>query len=111
MVRRIIGAGFARSALMACLGTTFIAVAVWFFASPIISDLQTGHATLMTTTRTHITWSHAYGLREHPVYFSVKLLTDASNIGTVWAVGCLFTFVLHMLLLLFPYLLKAGIFL
>lgn len=142
IVRRILGTSFAQSALMACLGITLIFVAVWLFAIPIFSDLQTGHATLVTSTKTHITWSHEYGLREQPVYFSVKLLTDASgaiafgglgmlllyvvvrrarepdgadvgtrakNIGAVWAGGCLVTFVLHMLLLLFPYLLKAGI--
>jgi hypothetical protein len=130
--------GFARGALIACVGAIFIGVAVWFYASRILSDLQTGHAVLNMATRTHITWSHTYGLRDHPVYFSVKMLKDASGaiafgglglfllyvvvrsaraqvstrakrIGTVWVVVCLASFVLHLMLLGFPYLLRAGI--
>lgn len=93
IVRRILGLSFAQSALMSCLGITLIFVAVWLFAIPIFSDLQTGHATLVTSTKTHITWSHVYVLREQPLYFSVKLLTDASGTIAFGGLGMLLLYV------------------
>jgi hypothetical protein len=84
--------GFARTAL-ACLGAAFTAIAAWAFAGPMFSDLQTGHAVLMTVTKTRITWTHTYGRGDHPVYFFVKVLTDASGVVSFGGLGLLLLYV------------------
>lgn len=135
-------AGFARTALIACVGAAFMVVAGWAFVRPFVSELQSGQAVLVTATKTRITWSHTYRRREDPLYFAVKVLTDiagavafgglgllllyvvvrsvrdpagarasprSKKIATVWAISSLASFVVHLMLLGVPYLLRAGV--
>jgi hypothetical protein len=66
-----------RTFWIACLGVVFSAIGVWVFVLPIVTDLRAGRVVVMTTIKTRVTWSHDYTFDEHPVYFALKILTDA----------------------------------
>src|SRR5262249_17478494 len=54
---------------------------------------RAGQAVLMTTNKSGITWSHTYGWRDHPVYFCLKILTDASAVVSFGGLGLLLLYV------------------
>jgi hypothetical protein len=74
---------------VACVGVGFAALAVLVYLIPITSDLYRGSAVLFTATKTGVTWSHSYDLRNHPVYFCMKVLTDFSGVISFGGLGVL----------------------
>jgi hypothetical protein len=66
-----------RRLAMAFVGTFFIAIGGWVFMPRAAADLRTGRTVITTANRVGVTWSHAYGLRNHPVYFALSVLTNA----------------------------------
>jgi hypothetical protein len=63
--------------------------AVFIYLIPITSDLYRGSVVLFTATKTGVTWSHSYDLRNHPVYFCTKVLTDFSGVISFGGLGVL----------------------
>jgi hypothetical protein len=84
---------FLRGVGVACIGAAFVAVGILAYLAPIFSDLHTGSAVLMTATRSVVTWSHTYDLENHPVYFSMKVLTDLSGAIAFGGLGLLLLYV------------------
>jgi len=126
---------------VAFIGTAFAVVCVLVFLPPVLADIHTGTAVLFTADIDRgITWSHAYGLHDQPLYYSLSLLEDVTGIvafagtgllllyaaarrapaadgrararvlGTPWALVCILCAALHWALVLFPYLLRGGYF-
>ena len=73
-----------RLLLIFCIGCVFSAIGLFVFAVPVVADLRTGRAAIGIRSSNRL-WLHVYTFRDHPVYFTLKVLRDAS--GTLALVG------------------------